>query len=130
MNAIPYELEEAAVIDGANEWLILAKVILPLSLPVIATYSLFTAVLRWNEWFPAVLYMRSATKLPLQTVLRNLINTAQDFVMTLNDLSKRKIFPENVKMAALVVTVVPVMCLYPVAQKYFIPNLTAGAVKS
>lgn len=130
IHAIPYDLEEAAVIDGANEMTILWKVILPLSLPIIATYSLFTAVTRWNDWFGAVLYMRTASKMPLQTVLRNLINSAQSFSITLEDRINMTVYPQSVKMAALVVTVVPIMCLYPFAQKYFVTGLTAGAVKS
>ena len=129
IQGIPYELEESAHLDGASEWTILWKIILPLTMPIIATYSLFTAVAKWNEWFGGMLYMRTASKMPLQTVLRNIIQESTTAFMTLDERRDVKINPESVKMACLVVTIVPVMCIYPFVQRFFVPSLTVGAVK-
>ncbi len=126
---IPYELEEAAIIDGASEWTVIWKVIVPLALPIIATYTLYSAVSKWNEWYNGMLYMRTATKMPLQTILRSIIQESQNVTMPGSDDTRRTVYNESIKMACLMVAMVPIMCVYPFIQKHFIPGLKEGAVK-
>ena len=129
---VPSELEESAKLDGCTEVGVLFRIILPLSLPSLATFSLYYAVGRWNAWYDGMLYIKSVTKQPIQTVLRSVIQDANaiqgDNLAT--DLQADKVYAEGVKMAAVFVTMLPIMCLYPFLQKYFVSGLTAGAVKS
>lgn len=128
---LPKELEESAKIDGANDILILFKIILPISLPIIATFSLYYGVERWNEWWFAVLFVKKSALLPLQAVLRNIIQDARSVSQNMpQNGSVQTVFSDGVKMASVMVTMIPIMCLYPFLQKYFIAGLTAGAVKS
>lgn len=125
---IPKSLEESARIDGASDIVILFKVILPLSLPILATFALYYGVDRWNEWWNGMLYIRSVEKQPLQLVLRNMIQNASDFTGESTGI-EMKSFSEGMKMASTVITMLPIMFLYPFLQKYFIAGLTVGAVK-
>lgn len=129
---VPSELEESAKLDGCTEVGVLFRIILPLSLPSLATFSLYYAVGRWNAWYDGMLYIKSVTKQPIQTVLRSVIQDAHaiqgDNLAT--DLQADKVYAEGVKMATVFVTMLPIMCLYPFLQKYFVSGLTAGAVKS
>ena len=129
---VPSELEESAKLDGCTEVGVLFRIILPLSLPSLATFSLYYAVGRWNAWYDGMLYIKSVTKQPIQTVLRSVIQDANaiqgDNLAT--DLQADKVYAEGVKMATVFVTMLPIMCLYPFLQKYFVSGLTAGAVKS
>lgn len=129
-NEIPKELEESARIDGANDLTVLWKIILPLSLPILATFSLYYGVDRWNEWWNGMLFIKSSSKLPLQTVLRNIIQDASEIANNIPVIDKRVIFTDGIKMATVVVTMFPIMCLYPFLQRYFVSGLTAGAVKA
>lgn len=128
---LPIELEESAKIDGANEFIILFRIILPLSLPVLATFFLFYTVDRWNEWFNAMLFMKSIKKLPLQYTLRLIlanISTLQSRMLTSE--STLQNFSEGIKMACIVIIMTPVMILYPFVQKYFMKGLLIGAIKA
>ena len=129
---VPSELEESAKLDGCTEVGVLFRIILPLSLPSLATFSLYYAVGRWKAWYDGMLYIKSVTKQPIQTVLRSVIQDANaiqgDNLAT--DLQADKVYAEGVKMATVFVTMLPIMCLYPFLQKYFVSGLTAGAVKS
>lgn len=127
LRAIPPSLEEAAVIDGANEFHVLLKIIVPLSLPAIATLALFHAVGAWNEFFRSIIYMTKREGWPLQLVLREMVIENNQFI-DLHEES-RKVFPFNIKMATIMVSVLPIICLYPFLQRYFITGLTLGAVK-
>jgi len=129
---IPYELEEAAKIDGSSEIGILFKIVLPLALPAMATFALYYAVDHWNSWYPGMIYIKDVSKQPIQTVLRTIIqdaSAAQNPAMAANDFQKQEVFGQGVKMAAVFITMIPVMCLYPFLQKYFVGGLTVGAVK-
>ena len=129
---IPYELEEAASIDGCTELGILFRIILPLSLPALATFSLYYAVGRWNDWYAGMIYIKDSTKQPVQTVLREIIQNAaaaQSANMNGNTFQQEDVYAEGVKMASLFVTMLPIMCLYPFLQRYFVDGLTVGAVK-
>lgn len=130
---LPIELEESAKIDGANDLVVLFKIILPLSLPVLATFSLYYCVERWNEWWNGMLFIRSLDKQPLQLILRSIVQDASEFIdqASASQVSGQiTIFADGIKMASIVVTMMPVMCLFPFLQKYFVKGLTIGAVKS
>lgn len=125
--SISPSLYESASIDGANELVIFAKIYLPLAKPILATIFLFYAVERWNEWYLAMLFLHRLDAIPLQLALRNIVSSAAN---KLGDIDTgRKIFPDGIKMAAVVVTMLPIMLLYPFLQKYFMKGIMLGAVK-
>lgn len=128
---MPDSLEEAAKIDGASELTILTKIILPLSTPIIATIALFVAVGHWNSFFNAVIYIKSTSKWTLQLVLREILMSANNQLLASGgDSSNVNQVPvETLRYATLVVAVVPIMCVYPFLQKYFVKGITLGAVK-
>ena len=128
--SLPSELEESAKMDGATDLTILFRIILPLSLPIIVTFALYYAVDRWNEWYNGMLFIRTFNKRPLQLVLRGIIQTTGNQLYT-SDLAMYEIIPfsEGIKMACVVVTMTPIIMVYPFLQKYFITGLTVGAVK-
>lgn len=127
---IPISLEESAKIDGASDFTILIRIILPLSLPILATFGLYYAVDKWNEWWHGLLFIRKVEKQPLQLVLRQIIQDAQ-FInqQLLPGQEKPDVYGDSIKMAAIVVTMFPLMMLYPFLQRYFLKGLTLGAVK-
>lgn len=129
---IPYELEESAKIDGCTEIGIMFKIILPLSLPALATFSLYYAVDHWNAWYAGMIYIKDASKQPVQTVLRAIIQdaaAAQNPSVGGESFRRETVYAEGVKMASVFVTMIPVMCLYPFMQRFFVGGLTVGAVK-
>ena len=128
--SLPAELEESARMDGANDLTILFRILLPLSVPILVTFALYYGVERWNEWYNGLLYIRSFEKRPLQLVLRGIIQTTGQAMMT-SDLQQYNITPfsEGIKMACIVVTATPIILVYPFIQKYFVSGLTVGAVK-
>ena len=129
---IPQELEESASIDGCNDLGILWKIVLPLSLPVLATFGLFYAVGHWNAYFGAMIYMTGAReKWPLQVLLREIIILANASAGDLANLDPNFVQPpeQSVKMAVIVVSTVPIMCVYPFLQKYFVKGVMVGALK-
>lgn len=130
-NTLPAALEESARLDGANEFQILGRIILPVSTPIIATFSLFYAVERWNEWWNALLFISDEKKRPLQIVLRQiLINVIVSDRMRMQiERSQTAIYEEGVQMAAIVITLIPIMCLYPFLQKYFVKGIMIGSIK-
>ena len=124
--SIPESLIEAAKIDGCGDVMTLVKIILPLSKASLATISLFYAVQHWNEFLRATIYINTDSKWPLQVVLRNIID------MVANDLNRGgEVFmnPENFKMATIVITVFPIICVYPFLQKHFTQGVMMGSVK-
>ena len=129
---IPQELEESAAIDGSTDIGILWKIVLPLSLPVLATFGLFYAVGHWNAYFGAIIYMTGAKeKWPLQVLLRELIILANGSAGDITNMDPEFIQPpeQSVKMAVIVVSTVPIMCVYPFLQKYFVKGVMVGALK-
>ena len=129
---IPQELEASAAIDGSTDIGILWKIVLPLSLPVLATFGLFYAVGHWNAYFSAMIYMGGAKeKWPLQVLLRELIIMANGSAGDMNNLDPEFVKPpeQSVKMAVIVVSTVPIMCVYPFLQKYFVKGVMVGALK-
>ncbi|MEK8128236.1 carbohydrate ABC transporter permease [Paenibacillus filicis] len=124
---LPDGLEEAALIDGASELQTLWKVILPLSRPVMATIGLFYAVGHWNSFFEAVLYVRDTTKHPLQPVLQKMLMVpdASEILGSIEDY----VPSEAVKMAAVVVSILPILLVYPFLQKHFTKGVLLGSIK-
>ncbi|MDR2649174.1 MAG: carbohydrate ABC transporter permease [Clostridiales bacterium] len=128
--SLPSSLEESAKIDGAGDFTVLLRIILPLSLPLLATFTLYYAVDRWNEWYNAMLFVKTVEKWPLQNVLRTIINDIQ-FMATQNIPGQQRpdVQGDAIKMSSIIVSMVPMMCLYPFLQRYFLSGLTLGAVK-
>lgn len=133
--SLPEALLESARIDGANEWTILFQIVIPLSAPILATITLFYAVDRWNEWFNAMVFIRDMNMTPLQLVLRSIVIDAQ--MIDSSALSGSSAasdsmvrFAQGMKMAAVVVTMAPIMVVYPFLQKYFVKGVLVGAIKA
>lgn len=130
--AIPQELEESASMDGCTDIGVLWKIVLPLSLPVLATFGLFYAVGHWNAYFGAMIYMPGAReKWPLQVLLREIIILSNATVADSSVLDPEFVQPpeQSVKMAVIVVSTIPIMCVYPFLQKYFVKGVMVGALK-
>ena len=130
MTTLPDALIESAKIDGAGEWRILFRIILPLSKPILATVLLFYAVDRWNEWFNAMIFLRRKDLIPLQLVLRNIVMDTV-IVDSLSIAGPRvPRYTEGIQSATIMVVMVPVMCFFPFLQKYFVKGIMIGAVKA
>lgn len=127
---LPNELEEAAKIDGCGPLRVFTSVVLPLSKAMLATFTLFALVSYWNTYFSAVMYITKTEKQPLQVFLQKVVLSSSytDVMDMASDLAKA-VPGEIVKMAAVVVTVLPVICVYPFLQKYFAKGVMIGAVK-
>ncbi|MBR0228653.1 MAG: carbohydrate ABC transporter permease [Clostridia bacterium] len=125
----PIDLEDAAKIDGANDLIIFFRVMLPLQGPLLATFTLFTAVAYWNEWFWSMLLINSASKMTLQTVLRSIVAEASAAADVSTGEADLDVFSQGVKMAAVMMAMVPIMCFYPFLQKYFVKGVMVGSVK-
>jgi len=122
---LPEELEDAAVIDGCSDVGMLFRIVLPLSLPVVATVGLFYAVHYWNVYFPGILYITKPELRPLQVALQQLLSAPDP-----NQSDVATVVPqETMKMAAVVFTTLPILIIYPFLQKYFVKGATLGAVK-
>ncbi|MGC9347516.1 MAG: carbohydrate ABC transporter permease [Anaerolineae bacterium] len=126
---IPKELEEAAIIDGATHWQILYHVYLPLSLPSLATLTLFAAVGHWNAWFDGMILMTDNLKYPLQTFLRTVVIDVNLQVLNLNPEELLELSNRSARAATIFVTTIPILILYPFLQRYFISGIKLGAVK-
>lgn len=127
---MPEELEEAAAIDGLNTYGILLRIVLPLSKAVLATMILFYAVVNWNAWFGAFLYLDKKELFPVTIFLRNLIAGATSegtsFGGSAENLTQ---IASNIKAVTMVLSVVPILCVYPFVQKYFVTGVMLGSVK-
>lgn len=135
MDNLPLELQESAFIDGASDWTVYWKIILPLCQPVLATIALFIAVYQWNSWFDTYLYNGSTPELTtLQFELMKILQstqTSQDSVRTANLLNNaQRVSPDSIKMAITIVTIIPILLVYPFLQRYFVSGMTLGAVKA
>lgn len=127
---IPESLEESALIDGATPMKILVRIILPLSLPAIATIGMFYAVGHWNAWFDAYLYINDKNKYPVQLILRSIV-----IGMSNSQINSELVYDtlpppgETLKSAAIIATTLPIIFVYPFIQKYFVKGLMVGSVK-
>ncbi|MDX8045325.1 carbohydrate ABC transporter permease [Gracilibacillus sp. S3-1-1] len=123
---IPAELEEAAKMDGCGEWRIFFRIALPLVKPAMATFTIFYLVAHWNSYFDAILYIQDQSKMPLQVFLRRLLILDEDVLAgEVDDI----LFSPAVGMAAIVVTITPLIIIFPFFQKYFNKGFLLGSVK-
>lgn len=129
--SIPITLEESAVLDGATPLRTLWSIILPLSLPSIMTIGMFYAVGHWNEWFDAAIYINSSSKLPMQSVMRNIVQqyTVSDLEAMSDEAMLNRIPQQTVQNATVVVATLPILVAYPFVQKYFIKGVMVGSLK-
>ena len=131
--AVPDSIVESAKIDGAGDFLIYRRLILPLSTAALATIGLFTALTYWNDWFQGSLYIRTPSRYPLQFYLYNLLMSAQAMRemanVAMSNNSAALVPQESIKMATALIVTGPILLLYPFVQKYFVTGLTIGAVK-
>lgn len=131
LQTIPKSLHESAYIDGANDWTILFRIILPLSKPVLSTIALFSIVGFWNDFFSALLYLNDRNKYPLQMILRNILINSEMIAKepgAVRDVSNSTA-TMSLKTASIVVTIIPVLCVYPFIQKYFVKGVMIGSIK-
>lgn len=127
---IPDGLEESAKIDGANDMQILIRVVLPLSLPAMATFSLFYAVGHWNAYFNAILYLNDSEKWPVQVLLRQIVILAQGNFGDSSKMDTEIAVPaQAIRMAVVVISTIPIMLVYPFLQKHFAKGVLLGSVK-
>lgn len=134
-NSIPSDLYDAATIDGCGNWKFFIKIVAPLSKPVIAVMVLYIAVMHWNSYFNAMLFLSDTALQPLQVYLRELLmftTTMTQNTTLLNNPEALQVMQETatqLKYAAIVVSVLPILCVYPIVQKYFVKGVMIGAVK-
>jgi putative aldouronate transport system permease protein len=132
---IPESLEESAMIDGANHLRIFFSLVLPLSKPIIAVIALFSGVAHWNDWFTGAFYVSDKELHPLQTVLRAMLMSAESMrrrmviIYTQQQGALLSVTTESLKMATIVVATVPIVCIYPFIQKYFVQGVMIGSIK-
>lgn len=129
--SLPESLVESARMDGAGEWRILFYIYLPLSKPVLATVALWTAVAHWNAWFDALLYITDDRKQVLQTFLQRIVieSSTQLMEIGITDTAILEFTQETIKAATIIVTILPIICVYPFVQKYFVKGIMLGGVK-
>jgi len=126
---IPKELEEAARIDGASDFQIFIKIILKVSLPVIATIALFHGVYQWNDYFTGMIYINDPNLQPIQTYLYRIVAQSSSNQMMPGGIIARTTTSQSLKLATMVVTTFPIVCVYPFLQKYFVKGMLIGSVK-
>jgi ABC-type glycerol-3-phosphate transport system permease component len=135
-SSLPGEIMESARIDGASDWTILARIVLPLSMPVLATTALFVAVAYWNDWWHGVILLDFADFRPLQVIILRIINSIRAIRAAMQQegagqlaITTAQIPAKSVRMAIVVVTIGSIVLLYPFVQRYFIRGLTVGSIK-
>lgn len=130
---IPGEMHESALIDGAGEFKIFYKIIIPLSKPVLATVALFVALMYWNDWWLGIMLINNQKLQPLQLLLRTIVSNVQFLQSSPNAAQMRQIIKalptESVKMAVCILTIGPILFLYPFIQRYFVKGIMVGAIK-
>lgn len=128
--AIPASLEESVKIDGGTEWTILSKIILPLSKPTLAVISLYYGVAHWNQWLQATIYLRDRNLYPLQVFLREILLLSQlEETMVGEAAALTASMDDVVKYATIIVSILPVLIIYPFIQKFFVKGVMLGAIK-
>lgn len=131
MSGIPAAISESAMIDGANDFLIFIRLILPLSKPLIATLGLFSALAYWNDWYNCMLFITDETKFTLQYYLQRMLGSAEAMRIAAekSGIDLPSVPLEGMKMAMTVIATGPIVLLYPFVQRYFVKGLTIGSVK-
>ena len=123
---MPKSLEESARLDGANDLVVLFRIVVPTSMPIIATLSLFYAVQFWNDWFSPMIYLSDRSKAPLSLYLRGLIATATSAIDQ-GDYTQHT--PATIRAAVIIITMTPIILVYPFLQKYFVKGILVGAIR-
>lgn len=129
---IPRELRESAYLDGANDIGILFRIYLPLSKPLLATFGLFGAVMFWNMWFEPMIFLNDEKQQPIQLILRRMTIELEDYTDVgglQRFIDNYHVNPKNIKMAAVIVTILPILFVYPLLQKHFVSGMMIGSVK-
>lgn len=128
---IPESLHESACLDGANDWQVLVRIVLPLSMPIMATMLLFYAVGHWNSYMNALLYLNSKSLFPLQSILRNMVVDGQlsEAQTQVGGGSSFTVIETTMKYATIVVSTLPILLIYPFVQKYFVKGVMIGSIK-
>ncbi|MCL1990735.1 MAG: carbohydrate ABC transporter permease [Defluviitaleaceae bacterium] len=131
---IPREMEEAAIMDGCNDFVMFIKIILPLSMPIIAVMALFFGVANWNSWFPALIFLRDRSMWPLQMILRELLvqqnmHSMPEGADAAIAAHRRQQLAQVIRYGVMVVSTVPIIMVYPFLQKYFVKGVLIGSVK-
>jgi putative aldouronate transport system permease protein len=128
---IPEEIFDAAKIDGANDLHVMARIVLPLSIPIFATMLLFYAVGHWNEWFHALIFLDEKAKFPIQLILRSVVIQGQlemgSYIMSPSE--EYMVVEQSLKYATIMVATLPILAVYPFVQKYFVQGVMIGAIK-
>jgi putative aldouronate transport system permease protein len=128
--SLPKELEEAALMDGAGQWKVLWNIYVPLSVPSLATLTLFATVYQWNAWFDGILFMNSTDRYPLQTYLYTIVVGADALVNNSTDLTVLEAVSDRTARAAQIfLGALPILLVYPFLQRYFIKGIVLGSVK-
>jgi putative aldouronate transport system permease protein len=129
---LPAGLEESAKLDGANDFTIFVRLVIPLSTPVLATIALFTGVYHWNDYFTAVMYTNNQDLQPIQTFLYRIVASAsasKAVVALPAGVSAQQVSSNSVRLATMVVTTAPIICVYPFLQRYFVKGMMIGSIK-
>ncbi|MDQ0888366.1 putative aldouronate transport system permease protein [Paenibacillus sp. V4I9] len=127
--SLPDSLEESAKMDGASNMTILVRIILPLSMPVLATIALFYAVTFWNDYFTSLIYINSVEMKPLQLYLKELFVSSTDAFMRTNIDASLNVSPQSIQAASIILATLPIIFVYPFLQKYFVKGVLVGSVK-
>ncbi|MCR8631692.1 carbohydrate ABC transporter permease [Paenibacillus radicis (ex Xue et al. 2023)] len=131
-SGIPNELHESAFIDGANDVHIFLRIVLPLSMPVLATMTMFYAVWHWNSFFPAMIYLNDQKLFPVQIIMRKIVVAGQmgnqSMAASGSELTVL-VSAENIKYAVIIITIFPILAIYPFIQKYFVKGVMVGSLK-
>jgi ABC-type sugar transport system, permease component len=133
--SMPDSMEESAKIDGANDIIVFFRIVFPLSLPIFATISLFIAVTHWNDWYSGTVFVSKQELVPLQTLLMRVLQQNDSARMIkagasgLENMRNKNVTNYSIKMAIMVIAVVPIMCVYPFLQKYFVKGVLVGSIK-
>ena len=129
MNSIPASLSEAAKMDGAGDFAIFLRVVLPLTTPALASIGLFTVLAYWNDWWTAMLYVERQNLFPLQYVLYKILSSVTMAANIVNNVATLNLPKESLKLAMTVISIGPIVLAYPFVQRFFIKGITLGAVK-
>ncbi len=131
LDALPEELEEAAVIDGANDWQIMWRVFFPLSKPIIATISVFNAVFIWNQFLVPMIYLQERSLQPITVVLYNMIINSSKGGTSFENITVNgvQLLPQNLQAASIFLAVAPILLIYPFTQRFFTKGILIGSVK-
>lgn len=133
MEAVPESLSESAYIDGANDLVVLFRILVPLIIPTLAVILLYYGVGHWNSWFPATVYLEDNIKLPIQAVLRSIVIENETLLGGATEVVEGEAYAndytETIKYAVIVISTIPILCVYPFLQRFFVKGVMIGAVK-